>query len=349
MSDDSTPAVPRPAELPWHAAAIEQARKAWSIGRFPHAILLQGAEGLGKRELAAWLAAAVLCERSVDGELQHCGTCASCHLVAAGSHPDRHWLAPEEDKQQISVEQIRDMSARLTQTSYRHGYKVAIVEPAHQMTVSAANGLLKTLEEPTPRSVLILITSRPSGLPATVRSRCQKMTVQGPREDDAIAWLRGRTDGNIDPELLEFAGHAPLRALAWVESGRFEDLHERMQKSVGQLLSGRADVTQLAAEWDTKEAKPHLPDRLTWLDLWLTSVARAAVGGSADLFTFPARSTHLPSPPATLNISALYAVVDQVRTLKSQLARTALQRELAIESLLSSILQVMGPVPVAGR
>lgn len=349
MSDESNPAGPRPIELPWHSVSIEQARKAWSAGRFPHAILLQGAAGLGKRELASWLAAAVLCENSAGAELQHCGHCAGCQLIAAGSHPDRHWIGPEEDKQQISVEQIREMSARLTQTSYRHGYKVAIVEPAHQMTISAANGLLKTLEEPTPRSVLILVTARPSGLPATVRSRCQKIAVHGPADADAIAWLREKSGGEIDPQLLEFTGSAPLRALELAESGRFEELHERMQKSLGQLLSGRADVTQLAAEWDTKEAKPHLPDRLTWLDLWLTSAARAAIGGSADLFTFPARSAHLPSPPATLNISALYGVVDQVRALKAQLTRTALQRELAIESLLNSILQVLGPVPAAGR
>ena len=88
---------------------------------------------------------------------------------------------PEEDKQQISVDQIRAASERLTQTSYRHGYKIAVIEPAHQMTINAANSLLKTLEEPTPRSLLILLTSRPSALPPTVRSRCQKLTVRARR------------------------------------------------------------------------------------------------------------------------------------------------------------------------
>lgn len=343
MAEETVASIPAPRVLPWHATVVDQARAAWSANRFPHGILLQGAEGLGKRELASWLAAALLCETSGSGQLQFCGRCPSCQLIAAGSHPDRYWVNPEEDKQQISVDQIREVCARLTQTSYRHGYKVAVVEPAHQMTISAANSLLKTLEEPTARSVLILVTSRPSGLPATVRSRCQKMVVHGPASTEAIEWLRQEAGAEADPQLLEFTGNAPLRALDFARGGRFDALNERMQKSLGELLSGRSDVTQLAAEWDTKDAKPQLPDRLTWLDLWLTSVARAAIGGSADLFTFPARSAHLPSLPGALNISALYAVVDQVRALKSQLTRTALQRELAIESLLHSVLQVLGP------
>jgi DNA polymerase III subunit delta' len=101
------------------------------------------------------------------------------------------------------------------------------------------------------------------------------------------------------------------------------------------LFSGRTDVTQVAAAW----AKDGLPDRLTWLDLWLTSVARGAVAGSADLITFPTRGAHLPSLPRTLNISSVYSMVDRVRALKAQLARTALQRELALESWLVALMQ----------
>jgi DNA polymerase III subunit delta' len=103
------------------------------------------------------------------------------------------------------------------------------------------------------------------------------------------------------------------------------------------LLSGRADVTQVAAAW----GKDALPDRLTWLDLWLTSVARGAVAGNADLITFPIRGAHLPSMPRTLNISGVYSMVDRARALKSQLARTALQRELAVESWLIALLDVL--------
>jgi len=224
------------------------------------------------------------------------------------------------------------------------GYKVAIVNPAHLMTPSAANSVLKTLEEPSPRTLLILITSQPSMLLPTVRSRCQKVTIQRPSREQAIAWLREKSGRAVDSALLEFAGGAPLRALAYAD-GLFDTLNEQMQKQVGALLSGDADLTQIAAEW----GKDGLNERLTWLDLWLSSLARAALAGNADLVTFPGRSAHLPSPSRPLNISGVYSMVDRARALKSQLARTALQRELAVESWLIGLLDVFGSEPTKQR
>lgn len=343
MAEDPIVSTPAPRLLPWHEAAVDQLRAAWAAARLPHALLIQGADGLGKRELASWLSAAVLCETS-QATLQYCGKCASCTLIAAGSHPDRVWITPEEDKQQISVDQTRAASERLTKTSYRQGYKIAIIEPAHQMTGSAANSVLKTLEEPTRESLLILVTSRPSSLLPTVRSRCQKITVRRPSADAALQWLQAETQTAVEPQLLEFAGGAPLRALEFTK-GRFGELNTGMQRSLAQLLAGQSDVTQVATEWG-KEA---LPERLTWLDLWLMSAAREAIGGSADLFTFPGRSAHLPTLPRALNISALYSMVDRVRALKAQLSRTALQRELAIESLLIALLQALAPATTASQ
>jgi DNA polymerase-3 subunit delta' len=338
MAEDSTPTWPEARLLPWHETAAAQARQAWLAGRFPHALLLQGAEGVGKRSFAMWVAAAVLCDRSSSAPLQFCGQCASCLLVKAGTHPDLYWVAPEEDKQQVSIDQVRAATERLGKTSFRQGYKVALVEPAHQMTPSAANSLLKTLEEPTPGSLLVLITSRASALMPTVRSRCQKITIARPDTDVALDWVRSQTGRQPDPALLEFAGGAPLRAVDYAD-GRFDALNDQMQKALSALLSGHADVTQVAAEWE----KDALPDRLTWLDLWLTSLARGALAGSADLVTFPGRPAHLPSLPRTLNISGVYSMVDRARTLKAQLARTALQRELAVESWLIGLLEVLIP------
>ncbi|HEX7116058.1 MAG TPA: hypothetical protein VF193_13075, partial [Steroidobacter sp.] len=104
MTDTGFP----PARIyPWQEDAANQLRQAWAANRLPHALLLQGQEGLGRRSLASWLASAVLCDRSVDNELRGCGECQSCLLFKAGSHPDLMWVSPEEDKQQISVDQIR--------------------------------------------------------------------------------------------------------------------------------------------------------------------------------------------------------------------------------------------------
>lgn len=330
--------LPSPRLLPWHSAATAQLRQAWTANRLPHAILVQGADGLGKGSFAAWLAAAVLCEKSVNGTLDACGACASCALFKAGSHPDLHWIAPEAEKTQLSVDQVRAACEKLSKTSFRQGYKVAILEPAHQMTPGAANSVLKTLEEPSPNSLLVLLTSRPSGLLPTVRSRCQKLTIAGPSTAEAMAWLQQESGKSISPALLEFSGGAPLRALAYAD-GRFDALNQHMQKSLRDLLSGDADVTQVAAEWE----KDTLPDRLVWLDLWLSSLARVGIAGTDDRVTFPEGPAHLPSPSRPLNISALYSMVDRTRALKAQLARTALQRELAVASWLIALLEALAP------
>lgn len=344
MAEAAVIQTPAPRLLPWHAAVAEHLRGAWRAGRLPHSLMLQGADGLGKGHFAAWLAAAVLCETSQAASLAYCGKCASCKLLAAGSHPDLLWIMPEEDKQQISVDQIRATSERLSKTSFRLGYKIAIVDPAHQMTPSAANSLLKTLEEPTPESLLILVTSRPSALMPTVRSRCQKITISRPSTEDSLRWLQEETGKPVQPGLLEFAGGAPLRALEFADD-RFAAIDAEMQRGVTQLLSGQSDVTQVASEW----AKEALIERLTWLDLWLMSAARGALvgnlAGTAEQVTFPARSAHLPSLSRALNITGLYSMIDRARLLKAQLARTALQRELAVESWLVALLQTVGPAP----
>ena len=346
MAEKDKQPEPRPTArlLPWHAHATAQLRQAWTANRLPHAILVHGAEGLGTGFFGAWLGAAVLCEKSANGELDVCGACTSCALIKAGSHPDFYWVAPEEDKQQLSVDQVRAACEKLSKTSFRRGYKVAIVEPAHQMTPGAANSVLKTLEEPSAGSLLVLLTSRPSGLLPTVRSRCQKLTITRPSAAEAVEWLQQETGRSLSPALLEFSGNAPLRALEYAD-GRFDALNEHMQKSLRDLLAGDADVTQVAAEWE----KDALIDRLIWLDLWLCSVARQAIAGSDERITFPRGPAHLPSLPRTLNISAIYSMVDRTRALKAQLSRTALQRELAVESWLIGLLEALSPsrAPVA--
>lgn len=345
MAESSTEASTlAPQVFPWQGIAVEQIKQAWLAQRMSHALLLHGAAGIGKKALAAWIAAAVLCDRSQQSELGMCGECASCKLLEAGSHPDFFWVRPEEGKQQISIEQLRAATERLTKTSYRHGYKAAIVEPAHQMTPGAANSLLKTLEEPSKESLIILVSSQPSSLLPTVRSRCQRLSVAGPTPQDALAWVRQNSGQAVTADVLAFAGHAPLKALEHAQGG-FDALNEQMSQGLSALLSHRADVTQVAAEW----ADDRLPERLSWLDLWLQSLARSAVAGTAESITFPSRPVPLPSSAGALNISGVYSLVDRARALKAQLVRTALQRELAVASWLFALLDLLAPMPVPNQ
>jgi len=320
--------------LPWHRPVWQKLLSAWTEHRWPHGLLIHGPEGVGKHALATRIASALLCDR--QNAFAACGECASCKLLLAGTHPDFMAITPEEDKQQISVDRIREASAQLALTSYRNGYKVAIVQPAHQMTPAAANSLLKTLEEPPPRTALILLTSRPGALLATLRSRCQQLKLASPSESDALAWLATRSKQPISPRLLRFANGAPLRALALAD-GQFQALWEAVTQDIASLLAGKEDVTHIAKRW----ADEQLVDRLTCVDHWITETLRAAIVGTDD----PITRTPLPINGLQLNISRpqsrLWASLDRLRALQAQLSKTALQRELAVDSLLIDLLDAM--------
>jgi DNA polymerase III subunit delta' len=316
-------------ELPWHTGLWTQFHAAWKEHRWPHALLLHGPEGVGKAALARRLAMVLLCDRP-SSDWGACYACSSCKLMHSATHPDFLTLAPEEDKQQISVDRIREGCAQLSLTSYRSGYKVAVIAPAHQMTIAAANSLLKTLEEPGPKTALILVTSRLGALLPTLRSRCQQVAVRVPPADVGMAWL-AKSGKDISPQLLRFANGAPLRALEMVE--RFSNLWHEVNDDIAALISAKLDVTQIAKRW----ANDDLVDRLDCLDHWLGDRIRFAIVGTADSFT----GTPLPSGVEQLNISRLYGCLDRLRALQTQLRRTALQRELAAAALLVELLEAL--------
>ena len=108
-------------------------------GRMPHAVLLTGATGVGKRAAAAWIAA----QRLGIGEPVELPQ----YPVTVPEHADLHWIRPADDKEAIGIEQIRDLVAKFSLTSYTGGSKIAVIEPANAMTINAANSLLKTLED----------------------------------------------------------------------------------------------------------------------------------------------------------------------------------------------------------
>ena len=186
------------------------------------------------------------------------------------------------------------------------------------MNANAANALLKTLEEPPAATLLVLVSSRPSRLPATILSRCQRLDIARPRTEAALEWLRARKAGVDWTGLLEHAAGEPLRALE-LEAGGFAELDREMAASLEQLRARRLDIAATAERW----AKNLLERRLSWLDVWLTRAIREAF----------ARSPALPSQAAGRNIRSLYALLDRVRALRLELD-TSLNMQLATEVLL---------------
>lgn len=243
----------------WQQPVWDSLRQRLVRERLPHAILLAGAAGLGKRALAAHLTAAALCRQAVNGE--PCGACHGCQLLAAGHHPDLHPLALELNtkgklRKEIVVHQVREMSRHLAMTSQMGGRQIAVIDPADRMNHAAANALLKTLEEPARDTVLVLLADQPWRLPATVRSRCQAFVLPLPGRDVALRWLRDQGVGRPD-QALAAAGGNPGLAQRWHADGRLA-LHAEVEQDLKALVASDATVQAVSARWNDEQAAQRL-------------------------------------------------------------------------------------------
>lgn len=260
--------------LPWQTDIWRQLQRARGDGRLPHALLLHGRTGLGKRALASAFAQWLLCD---DPGNMACGECKPCRQFAAGSSPDFSVLAPPEDKKIINVEQVRDLIDALSLTSHAGGSRVALIEPAEAMNVSAANSLLKTLEEPPGDTVLLLVSARPARLPATVRSRCQHIRFAPPPETVARSWLEEQgVDAAAARKSLALAAGRPLKALALARDG--VDRREAVLSGVRGVVSGNKNPVAVAEAL----SKEPLAETLEVLSGWVMEEIRAARGDAAS-------------------------------------------------------------------
>lgn len=291
--------------LPWLTTAFADLQQRRSQGRLAHALLLSGPAGIGKLRLAELFARSLLCaEPQADGS--PCGHCHACSLYAAGTHPDLFRLSPEDDSKNIRIDQIRAMIEWLSLSSHYGRYKVVILNPADTMNIAAANALLKTLEEPPGNTVLLLVTDRPSFLPATIRSRCQTLRLALPPSDEAEPWLAARLDNPKEaPVLLALAGGAPLAPLDQAE----EQLTLRQELLLGwqQMANGKADPVKLAAEW----VKPTLQLPITWIYGWVADMIRLR-SGVDDGLTNQDEAVTLQKLAQELDLTRLYGLLEQV-------------------------------------
>ena len=300
---------------PWLASARAQVKSAIERDRLPHAVLVHARPGLGGESLALWIAGVVLCEVQAAAP---CGECASCRLLAAGNHPDLAWVTRAEDAKSLQIEQVRTVCDVLALKSYRGGYKVAVIATADVMTPNAANALLKTLEEPPPQTLLILCAARPSRLPATIVSRCQRIPVATPPRAVALEWLQLQDQEAAWNDVLDFASGAPLRALE-LRANAFDDLHREMTQALAQLARRELDIPGVAERW----SRNALETRLEWVETWVTNSIRKSLLEAADLQT----------SGGIRKIRGLYGVLDRARGMRLELA-SSLNVQLAAEELL---------------
>ena len=282
-------------------------RAAFEAGRMPHALLIHEAPGAGGAWLANWTARLVL---GTDKEV----------------HPDWVKVHPVDDSKQIRIEQIRELGEELSLTSHQGGYKVGVIAPADVLNRFAANALLKTLEEPPARTVLILVVTQPSRLPATILSRCQRIRIAAPERADSVAWLEATKGKGNWNAVLDIVGEAPMLAAEADPEGVVQ-IGIEVRRGLEDAVAGRADPVATAERWSRAE----LPLRLRCFENWLTERIRIQVGSPAFL-TEVGAVTYLQRPQTVLNIRGLFELLDGVRDLVSALD-TPINRGLALEIL----------------
>ena len=316
--------APAPSWLATQTAALGAAHEA---GRMPHALLIHEAPGTGGEWLAGWAAALVLCQR---GKAAPCLECTACRRVAAATHPDVNWLRPQEESRQIRIEQVRELSSELALTSHGGGYKAGIIAPADALNRFAANALLKTLEEPPPRTLLILVASEPSRLPPTVLSRCQRLRIRAPERAESVAWLsavRGKADWEA---ALDTVGEAPMQ-IVQADPAELASVGADTRSTLDALAAGRTDPVAAAERW----TRSQLPLRLLCFENWLTERIRSGERGGA-LLTELRAAPYLSEAGAFLNIRELFGLIDEVRDLRTTLD-VPLNRGMALEALFRRI------------
>lgn len=274
-------AVP-PQALPWHAAAWRRIAAGAERGQIAHALLIHGEGGLHKLQLGRQIGQGLLCES--PRAAMPCGQCRGCLLYLAGNHPDWVEVHPV-DSAVIKIDQIRELSSRLSMRPQIARRQVALVWPAEQMNLAAANALLKTLEEPSADTHLLLLADRIGRLPATIRSRCQRLPLFAV-DDVATVDAVGRLAG-VDPVrarvALALAGNDPelavdnLRPETWsalaTVTRRLIDLAGGGLDATAFSAVGKGEGAALLQRWSRLIALGVRGDRLgsepfdAWIDL----------------------------------------------------------------------------------
>jgi len=291
--------------------------------KFPHALLYSGPDGTGKSLFAVEYAQKLLCEKDDD---KACGQCHSCQVFKADTHPDYTNVAPTEEGKQIGVDVVRELIEKLSTTSQFGGKTVAVIENAEQLNRNSANALLKTLEEPTPNTVLILISSYPHRLLPTIRSRCLQLNFPVPNESTSLEYLKAQ---QIDEAslYLKLAHGSPLKASSMLQT-ELADQRKSLLKNM--IKTARGQAISLAMK---EIEKIPLRPLLDWCIDFCDDLIKVQTLGQAADITHADVNEVLSNMAPHCDTQALFKFRDVLIDRKKQ-SNIALNQQLLLEDLL---------------
>jgi DNA polymerase-3 subunit delta' len=237
--------------FPWHQELWQRILNTQAQQRLPHAWVITGGDGVGKNEFSHFLAAWLLCSNRGESA---CGNCRACKLWQSQQHPDYYHLSLE-DEARLNMAAARELKIKLSDSAQQNGARVVLISTAEQLTISAANALLKLIEEPPAEVYFLLVTARPLLLPVTLRSRCQNLHIANPAPEQISSWLK--TQGDFPESQINKALHlsfgSPLGALEMLSNPKLLTTQDEMTQDFLAVLTGKQSAMTLAGKWSSLE------------------------------------------------------------------------------------------------
>ncbi|MDQ7090995.1 MAG: DNA polymerase III subunit delta' [Methylococcales bacterium] len=314
--------------FPWQQPSWALFNQYLLQNRVPQALLINGVKGLGKQQLARGFAKALLCPQRLPSG-QSCGQCDRCKLFKAQTHPDFISLSPKEEANVIGIDRIRELIIKLSLKPQFEAYRVVLVAPADKLNKAAANAFLKCLEEPNERTCIILLTETLSKLPATILSRCQKMSLLKPSNDVANRWLIEQQVSEHRALLLNLAQGAPLLAKDYAETNILP-LRQQCFSDWLNVATTQANPIEIAEKW-VKQSSPLI---IFWLIAWVADLIKCFYQSKEINLYNPDLQQNLQKLISQLNVRNLYHFYDKLlqsqKRLDSQINKQLMFEELLI-------------------
>lgn len=313
----------------WLNKHLSQWQAAMANDHKPQAVIIGGAQGLGKSELTQTIINDLLCRQQ---EQSHCGKCQNCMLFKQGHHPDVH--AVESEKNVIKVKMIRELTEFFTSTPHCSDFKVAVIQDADRMNVAASNALLKVLEEPPSRGIIFLVSDSKHQLMPTIKSRCISLDVHLDQSDldDLANWLQKNISANPQSvnDALLLCDHQPFTALKLLESEQLDHFKNLLDVLHAALID-QVSVSQVA-----KHLNDHamMSDWMLMQRYWLQLLKTKYNAESYEVFADHPLNQIIKKSPKVVHI--IIKITELIQQFMLNL-NTQIKTQLLLESMLVEI------------